>query len=400
MIGEIPRFSSDQLRSRLSVLHRAAPRSTEASILQIRPARPADLDALVRLEAAGFQHDRLSRRSLRHLLTRANASNLIAEDGDTVVGYCTVLYKRATALARLYSIAVAEAARGLGVGAALVEAAEADALEHGCIAMRLEVHVGNPAAAALYRRLGYEDLERIHDYYEDHGDAVRMERRLTDDVAPPSRVLYYEQRFDFTCGPAALMMALRALDPDQPMDEYQELRLWREATTVFMTSGTGGCGPFGLALAAHDRGFRVEVHASESDEALFADSVRSEEKKRVIRLVEEDMLAQLQQRGVPVHREALAADALSAALADEAQVLILISLYRLTGEREPHWVTVTGMDEHHIYVHEPYVDEALDRDLTDCMHMPIQHREFAGLARYGRRNLRAAVVISGGGARG
>ena len=49
------------------------------------------------------------------------------------------------------------------------------------------------------------------------------------------------------------MMAMTALDPSRTMDANDEIRIWREATTVFMTSGHGGCGPYGLALAAHRR---------------------------------------------------------------------------------------------------------------------------------------------------
>jgi hypothetical protein len=36
--------------------------------------------------------------------------------------------------------------------------------------------------------------------------------------------------------------------------------------------------------------------------------------------------------------------------------LVLISSYRIYGERFPHWVVVTGFDAHYIYVHDPLVD--------------------------------------------
>jgi hypothetical protein len=51
------------------------------------------------------------------------------------------------------------------------------------------------------------------------------------------------------------MMAMKALDPAMELNRTLELRLWREATTIFMTSGHGGCGPYGLALSAYRRGF-------------------------------------------------------------------------------------------------------------------------------------------------
>src|SRR3546814_20687391 len=68
-------------------------------------------------------------------------------------------------------------------------------------------------------------------------------------------------------------------------DRSLEIQLWRESTTVFMTSGLGGCGALGLALAALRRGFEIEVSVSNETE-IFVNSVRREEKKEVIRLVE------------------------------------------------------------------------------------------------------------------
>jgi len=43
----------------------------------------------------------------------------------------------------------------------------------------------------------------------------------------------------------------------QPSRE-EEINLWREATTIFMTSGHGGCHPIGLALAASAGNFLLK----------------------------------------------------------------------------------------------------------------------------------------------
>ena len=89
-----------------------------------------------------------------------------------------------------------------------------------------------------------------------------------------------------------------SIEPDRKL----ELRIWREATTIFMTSGHGGCGPYGLALAAVKRGFEVEIYVSDAG-VHFVDSVRSPEKKQVISLVQEDMQDQLEELNVPIHNE-------------------------------------------------------------------------------------------------
>ena len=55
---------------------------------------------------------------------------------------------------------------------------------------------------------------------------------------------YRHQTTDFTCGPACLMMALAWAKPQRKLEPGLEFRLWREATTIFMTAGHGGCGPY------------------------------------------------------------------------------------------------------------------------------------------------------------
>lgn len=72
-------------------------------------------------------------------------------------------------------------------------------------------------------------------------------------------------------------MAMAALDEQQPMTTLEELKLWREATTIFMLAGHGGCGPHGLALAAWHRGFHASAYISKEG-ALFKDTVRNDDK--------------------------------------------------------------------------------------------------------------------------
>ena len=87
-------------------------------------ARKRDLDALVDLENRSFSTDRLSRRNLKYLLTKANATTLVDRENGAVRGYALVLYNAGTSLARLYSLVVGSEHRGLGLGGALLGAAE------------------------------------------------------------------------------------------------------------------------------------------------------------------------------------------------------------------------------------------------------------------------------------
>jgi len=366
----------------------------DPSQIPIRPASLADLAALVEIEAGSFQSDRLTRRQFRHILTRAHAATLVAEAEGCLLGYILLLFSRGTSVARVYSIAVGADARGRGIGRALVAAAEARAWEEERAYVRLEIRRDNLASQALFEAAGYRRFGILSDYYEDHMEALRYEKALSPGPKPElARVPYYEQTLEFTCGSSALMMGMKALEPALALDRTLELRIWREATTIFMTSGHGGCGPFGLALAAQARGFAAEVYVNDTGVPLV-DSVRSPEKKEVMRLVHEDMLAQMNRLAIPVVYGTLSPAGLRERFDAGAVPLVLISSYRIYGEKFPHWVVVTGFDDHFVYVHDPFVDYANGETAMDSINMPIQREEFARMARYGRAGLQAVILIA------
>lgn len=359
----------------------------------IRDARLDDLAALIDLESRSFTSDRLSARSFRRLIRSGKDDFLVAEHAGAVAGYSLTFHRRNTSLARMYSIAVDPAARGLGLGETLVRAAEERALSRGSTRMRLEVRADNLAAQALYRKLGYRPFGTIEDYYEDREAAVRMEKTLAPNLAGGlSRVPWYPQTLDFTCGPACLMMAMKALDPQIALDRALEFQLWREATTVYMTSGIGGCGAQGLALAAWRRGFDVRISLSDETE-MFTDGVRSEKKKEIIRLVENDFARQLRDTDIRVRHAVRSVAGLRRELADGAFAVMLISSYRLHGDRTPHWVLLTAADERFLYINDPFVDREEEQTDTDCIGIPIAPVDLERMMRLGRRKHHACLVI-------
>jgi ribosomal protein S18 acetylase RimI-like enzyme len=146
----------------------------------VRQAVPADLEALLALEQASFQGDRISRAQWRRHIGSATATVLVI--GAATAGLdaaAVVFHRRHSRSARLYSLAVAARARGAGLGNALLMAAEADARARGCEWMRLEVRVDNVPAIALYEHRGYVRGNRIPAFYEDRADAWRYMKRLT-----------------------------------------------------------------------------------------------------------------------------------------------------------------------------------------------------------------------------
>ena len=170
----------------------------------------------------------------------------------------------------------------------------------------------------------------------------------------------------------------------------------RLSASIFMTSGHGGCGPYGLALAAHHRGFEVELFIQESGPFLV-DTVRSKEKKEVMRIVEEDFLDQIAAAGIPVHPRPIGFEEVQSRFEGGAFPVVLISSHRIYEERFPHWLVITGFDRDFIYAHDPFVDASEGETVADCVNMPIARSEFERMARYGRTGQRAVLVLENPG---
>jgi len=156
--------------------------------VKLRRGRMSDLGALVALECAVFTSDVLSRRSLCHFLGSRAATLIVAEADGELAGYALVLYPPRSRIARLYSIAVAPHSGGRGVGPQLLAAAEEAATRRRRRAMRLEVHDHNSRAIARYEKSGYRLFGRRHDYYDDHGDALRLEKPLGAECRRRSKI--------------------------------------------------------------------------------------------------------------------------------------------------------------------------------------------------------------------
>ncbi|WP_296057290.1 peptidase C39 family protein [uncultured Amphritea sp.] len=368
--------------------------SPELQTVTFRRASPDDLDTLEQIENRCFEGDRLNRRSLRNWIKAPHGEFIVALKQDRVVGYGLVWCHKGTRLARLYSLALLPDMRGSGTAARLMRELESATAGRGYLFMRLEVAKSNASAVALYRRSGYRVFGEYHDYYEDHSDALRMQKTIrylsidkTQRLTP-----WYQQTTPFTCGPAALMMAMASLDETRVVDQKQELDIWREATTIFMTTGHGGCHPLGLALAASQRGFSVEVLIN-TEGPLFVDGVRSAHKKEVLGVVHQQFVEKTEQdTQIRVMYEEIGQQRISDWLQEGYAVIILISTFRLDGKKAPHWVAVTGIDERCFYVHDPDAGDHSQLAI-DNQYLPITREDFDKMSAFGSGRLRTALAI-------
>nr|WP_279347272.1 GNAT family N-acetyltransferase/peptidase C39 family protein [Govania unica] len=358
---------------------------------------------MIAIEDQVFPTDRISRRSLKRLISRKTASFLVAEDQGERLGYALVLYRTGTALARLYSIAVADHGQGKGIGHRLLEAAEAYAFDHGCIFLRLEVRADNAPAVALYQHGGYRQFGIYADYYADHASALRFEKRLAGTTPPRGKQPpYYRQSTDFTCGPACMIMAMRWFKKRPPQgskyDRRFELKLWREATTIFMTSGVGGCEPFGMSVALLKYGVQADIWSSRKG-LFFLEGLRNKERRDVMNVVQEDFRAQAMDGGIPLHPKGLDRKTLHLLLEQGGLAIVLINGYEMFRDDEPHWVLVHASDDHHVYIHDPWVEDE-DLETADAASgLPIPWAAFQRMIRVGRDRRMAAIALKGGNSR-
>jgi len=215
------------------------------------------------------------------------------------------------------------------------------------------VHVTNHAAISRYRKSGYREFGRHKSYYDDGGDALRFEKKLMPKLAgltsPPR---YFHQTTEFTCGPACLLMALAWAERSFKPPPALEFQLWREANTIFLGTGPGGCEPYGMALALKRRGLRPDVYVSRSG-PYFLDTVADEDKRRVMRLTQTEFHREARANDIPSHLTPVSESVLMKAFDAGSVAIVLVSGYHMVARGKPHWIFAFGRDGRHVLMHDP-----------------------------------------------
>jgi [ribosomal protein S18]-alanine N-acetyltransferase len=149
--------------------------------ITLRAMTPADLPAVLRLEAALFGDEAWSEAMLTSELEGAEASGryyLVAEDAGGLVGYAGLLSPGGSQ-ADVLTMAVAKDRWGQRIGAMLLDSLVAEAARQGCTEVFLEVRVDNDRAQRLYRSRGFDGIGLRRGYYQPSGtDALVMQLSL------------------------------------------------------------------------------------------------------------------------------------------------------------------------------------------------------------------------------
>ena len=103
----------------------------------------------------------------------------VAEDENTIVGYCGVFLPAPGVEADILTIGVLPAYRRRGIAREFMRQIEEWAQERQASAMMLEVEVSNDSAIKLYESLGYMKISVRMDYYGPGQDAHVMRKDFT-----------------------------------------------------------------------------------------------------------------------------------------------------------------------------------------------------------------------------
>jgi hypothetical protein len=168
---------------------------------------------------------------------------------------------------------------------------------------------------------------------------------------------FYRQHWNYTCGPASLMMAMKHLDDRVRPDRDLEIDIWREATFV----AARGTSRYGLAYAAAVRGFSARATSStggiDFQERLV--SILDTSEMQLLRDQFAERRARCSRLGVRDRQGAITGDSLRRSLERDRVPLIVTSALFYCDDDLPHWVAVTGMDDAFLYFNNP--DDAWPR---------------------------------------
>ena len=168
---------------------------------------------------------------------------------------------------------------------------------------------------------------------------------------------FYRQHWDFTCGPASLMMAMKYLDDGVRLGRDLEIDVWREANLV----AARGTSRDGLAFAAAVRGFSAQATSNtggiDFPERLVA--LLDPRDMELLRAQFFERRARYRKMGVRERQATITASTIRRSLLLNHVPLIVTSALFYCEDDLPHWVAVTGMDDTFMYFNNP--DDARPR---------------------------------------
>jgi [ribosomal protein S18]-alanine N-acetyltransferase len=160
---------------------------TAGTAFRIRNYRSGDFDRLWQIDQICFPPGiAYTQMELSGFITRRNAITLIGELQHQatvpalrpIAGF-VVAHPTHAKYGRILTLDILPEARRFGLATSLMLECEQRLRALGCIDVYLETAVDNEPALRLYRKLGYDILRTLPEYYSSHAlDAFQMGKRL------------------------------------------------------------------------------------------------------------------------------------------------------------------------------------------------------------------------------
>ncbi len=150
------------------------------NLFQLSEANLTDIDALLNIENSCFETDRLTRRQIRYLLSRAKAFTLLIKVKGLIVAYCIFLTPILSRSARLYSLAVLANYRNKGFAGELLCNGIQKLSELGYQSCNLEVRSSDKKTQNFYKKYGFNPIKTLSSYYEDGEDGLKMKSVISE----------------------------------------------------------------------------------------------------------------------------------------------------------------------------------------------------------------------------
>jgi ribosomal-protein-alanine acetyltransferase len=133
----------------------------------IEDASLRDLDRLFEIEMHCFKEEAFTKRQIAQLLKDYSAISLVAKENSKIIGFAIgmIYFNRNASVGHILTIDVSPANRRKGVGWKLLQAIEAILKDKGVKTSTLEVREDNVAAINLYKKLGYQVIGTLKNYY-------------------------------------------------------------------------------------------------------------------------------------------------------------------------------------------------------------------------------------------
>ena len=192
---------------------------------------------------------------------------------------------------------------------------------------------------------------------------------------PLLEVPYFQQTRHATCGPAALMMIFKYWEPSYEFSRSTETQLWRQSRSLLLFGATL---QYRLAAVAKKQGYITEIYQQTTTQTTL--------KKLLIKPAKKVH--------IPIHYIKDFQPIFQKALQKKIPPLILLNIQPIIGENVYHWLVITGLDDHNIYVNDPYIPK--HQSTNENKHIPITHQIFTKaltINKTGFFNFPSAIIL-------